>query len=91
MARTEQHEAVTVTVELEENEDRTEARATLSIGGKEFAGWGRARRNPGDPNVPMVGEELAVARALSELSHRLIDAAAGTIESFEGHPVRLTV
>ena len=91
MARSGDHEAITVSIEIDENEERTEAKATLALGGNEFAGWGRARRNPADPNVPMVGEELAVARALSELSHRLIDAAAGTIESFEGHPVRLTV
>jgi Domain of unknown function (DUF1876) len=39
----------------------------------------------------VVGEELAIARALSELSHHLVDAAAQAIESFEGHPVRLTV
>jgi Domain of unknown function (DUF1876) len=81
----------TVEVSLEETEDRTEAKASIRINDREFSGWGRARRNPADPNVPMVGEELAIARALSELSHHLVDAAAQTIESFEGHPVRLTV
>ncbi|MGH9246606.1 MAG: DUF1876 domain-containing protein [Acidimicrobiales bacterium] len=80
-----------VDIQIDETEERTEAKATIRVRDKEFAGWGRARRNPADPNVPMVGEELAIARALSELSHHLVDAAAQTIESFEGHPVRLSV
>lgn len=80
-----------VEISIEETEDRTEAKASIRLNDRDFSGWGRARRNPGDPNVPMVGEELAIARALSELSHHLVDAAAETIESFEGHPVRLTV
>ena len=86
----EEHKAMTVDIQVDETDDRTEAKATLRIRDNEFAGWGRARRNPGDPNVPLVGEELAVARALSELAHRLVDAAAGTIENYEGHPIRLT-
>ena len=36
-----------------------------------------------------VGEELATARALSELSHKLVDAAAIEIEEFEGRRVHL--
>jgi hypothetical protein len=87
----EDSKALTVEIQLDESEERTEAKASIRLRDKEFTGWGRARRNPGDPNVPMVGEELAVARALSELSHHLVDAAAETIESFEGHPVRLNV
>jgi hypothetical protein len=39
--------------------------------------------------VPAVGEELAVARALSELAHLLVSEAADTIEAFEGKPVEL--
>ncbi len=39
---------------------------------------------------PVVGEELAVARALSELSHQLLAAAAESIEGFVGHRVTLT-
>ena len=34
-------------------------------------GWGRARRNPTDPEMPSVGEEIAAARALADLSHHL--------------------
>jgi Rv2632c-like len=79
----------TVEIAIDEDDNHTEARATVRVGEKEFHGWGRARRNPNDPNVPMVGEELAIARALSELSHQLLGAAADAIEAFEGHPISL--
>jgi hypothetical protein len=62
---------------------------TLHIGDKEYGGWGRARRNPADPNVPRIGEELAVARALADLSHHLVEAAVVEIESHEGHTVQV--
>jgi len=39
--------------------------------------------------VPVIGEELAAARALSDLSHQLLHAAAARIEDFEGHPVKV--
>jgi hypothetical protein len=79
----------TVVVVFTEEEDRTRADARMRAVRREWHGWGRARRNPLDPDVPMIGEELAAARALSDLSHQLVDAAAHAIESFEGHPVRL--
>jgi hypothetical protein len=56
---------------------------------RDFIARGRARRNPRDPNVPVVGEELAAARALSDLSHQLLHAAAERIEAFEGRPVKV--
>jgi uncharacterized protein DUF1876 len=73
----------TIKVTLEEDEQHTDARAALELRDSEFVGWGRARRNPSDPNVPKVGEELAIARALSELSHQLVESAASLIESHE--------
>jgi hypothetical protein len=45
------------------------------------------QRNPAEPNVPAIGDELAAARALSDLTDQLIHLAAHTIEAFEGHPV----
>ena len=57
------------------------------LGSERYAGWGRARRNPTDPAIPQIGEELASARALADLSHRLVEAAATAIEAFEGKPV----
>jgi hypothetical protein len=79
----------TVELQLEESPDHTDARAVLRQGGTEFTGWGRARRNPSDPDVPEIGDELAVARALSDLSHHLVDAAARAIEEYEGRQVNL--
>jgi hypothetical protein len=81
----------TVQVRIDEHEGRTRAVARLRIDDTEsVTGTGLARLNPGDPDVPEIGDELAVARALSELSHRLLDVAAGSIEQSSGvpaHPV----
>jgi Domain of unknown function (DUF1876) len=79
----------TIEVLLEEDQSETEATALLRVGDRELGGWGRARRNPHDPERPRVGEELAAARALSELSHKLVEAAAAEIEEFEGRRVDL--
>jgi len=78
-----------IEITFEEDSVHTEARASVVIRGATFTGWGRARRNPSDMNVPMVGEELAAARALSDLAHKLVEAAAETISGVEGSPVRL--
>jgi hypothetical protein len=76
----------TLEIAIGENADETEAQARLRVDDTELEGWGRARRRPGDPQRPRVGEELAVARALSELSHRLLDAALAEIEDSERRP-----
>ena len=79
-----------VEIAIEETPDgHTEAKAMLPVGERRFGGWGQARRNPTDPQMPRVGEELAVARAWSDLSHNLIEAAAATIEAHEGRPARV--
>ena len=65
-----------VTLVLEEDEDHTRAEARLRMRGSTYIGTGRARRNPGDPAVPRIGEELAVGRALSELAHQILSALA---------------
>ena len=80
---------LSIDVALEEDETHTEATARVSIGGTDYSGSGLARRNPSDPNVPMIGEELATARALSDLSHTLIDVAAKTLEDHLGRPVAI--
>jgi hypothetical protein len=63
-----------------ENGPRTRADAILELASARFHGFGQAKRAPQDPSVPVVGEELAAARALSDLSHQLLDAAAARIE-----------
>jgi Rv2632c-like len=77
----------TVEVVFTEDEDQTRADARMLGGQSEWHGWGRARRNPADANVRLIGEELAAARALSDLSHQIIDSASHTIETHEGEPV----
>jgi Rv2632c-like len=83
-------QTTTVQITLDEDEEHTEAQASLRLLERDFVARGQARRNPHDPNVPVVGEELAVARALADLSHQLLAAAAESIEGFVGHRVSLT-
>lgn len=78
-----------VEVSFSEDGDRTRADAVLELAGQRFHGFGRAKRAPEDPSVPVIGEEVAAARALSHLSHQLLEAAAERIEGFEGHPVEV--
>ncbi|MGZ4287908.1 MAG: DUF1876 domain-containing protein [Solirubrobacteraceae bacterium] len=79
----------TVNISFTEEGDRTRADAILELASQKFHGFGQAKRAPAGPNVPVVGQDLAAARALSDLSHKLLEAAAERIESFEGHPVKL--
>ena len=77
----------TVQVDIDEHEDRTRAVARLHRGADQsLSGTGLARLNPADRAVPKIGDELAVARALSELSHLLRDIAARDIEQSSGEP-----
>ena len=78
-------------ISFDEDRDHTVAEVTLRLGNGTFTGAGRARRHPGDPNVPVVGEELAAARALSDISHKLLDAAAEVISEREGRPAHLAL
>ena len=72
----------TVQVTLDEHGDDTVADATLSLENKiEMRGRGSSRRNPADESEPRIGDELATARALSDLAHQLLAAAATDIES----------
>ena len=78
-----------VSIRFSEDDDRTRADADLEGAPVQLSGFGTARRNPVDPNLPAVGEEIAAARALADLSHHLLEQAAHEIESWEGHPVEL--
>jgi hypothetical protein len=78
-----------INIAFTEDADRTRADATLELASQCFHGFGQAKRAPEDPSVPVVGQDLAAARALADLSHQLLEAAAQRIESFEGHPVKL--
>ena len=72
-----------------EDGDRTRADAILELASARFHGFGQAKRAPDDPSIPVIGEELAAARALSDLSQQLLQAAADRIESYEGRPVKV--
>lgn len=66
-----------ITLDLHVVEDETETRvqAVLDLRGDHFEAEGSARRNPADPPVPIIGEELAIARALSDLTVSVMEAA----------------
>ena len=78
-----------VEIAFSEEGDRTRADAILELASDRFHGYGQAKRAPEDPRVPVIGQDLAAARALSDLSHQLLHAAASRIEAFEGHPVNV--
>lgn len=84
-----EEKSLNISVDLVEDERHTEATARIDIAGTEYSGRGLARRAPEDPNVPMIGEELATARALADLSHRLVDAATQALEDKLGRPVTI--
>lgn len=78
-----------VEILLEETPDTTDATATLRTGDAECTAHGHAQRNPADPSVPRIGEELATARALSELSSKLVAESAQILEVHLGRHVEL--
>ena len=70
-----------VGLNITETDGRTHAEARLVMpGGDELAGSGDARRNPADREVTLIGEQIAAARALSDLAGQLLHAAAAGIE-----------
>jgi hypothetical protein len=69
-----------VRLEIIEDGDHCEVTAHLDAGDRGLSGVGRSRRNPADPTLPQVGEELATARALHDLAHHLSQDAWRMIE-----------
>jgi hypothetical protein len=66
-----------VEIFIDEDDGRTYAEARLYASENTgLCGVGRAKLNPIDEDVPEIGDELAAARALSDLSHRLLMTAA---------------
>lgn len=81
----EQTKDVTLSITLEEDETTTVATAVLELRGDHFEAKGQARRNPVDPVKPVIGEELAIARALRRLESQITEAAEEKIERFLVH------
>ncbi|MEV0305583.1 DUF1876 domain-containing protein [Streptomyces prasinus] len=65
---------------LFEDEGTTKARVVLNTGTTEFTGHGAAHRDPGDMDVPEVGDELAAGRAMHDLGRRLVETAERDID-----------
>jgi Domain of unknown function (DUF1876) len=65
-----------------EIDGETDAEARLTrADNRNFSSRGKAKLNPADRNVGMIGEEIAIARALSDFSHKLLHSAAVGVES----------
>lgn len=72
----------TIDVYLDERDGHTHAEARLRPGDTvTLTGVGRARLNPRDADVPEIGDELAVARALTDLGHQLLVTSSLDIEA----------
>ena len=79
-------------IEVAFQEDDYRGRGSASIARRvELRARGTARRNPDDPAQPQIGEEIAAARALSDLVHQLLDKAATQIEEATHKPAHLSV
>lgn len=82
--------SVDIFVDEHEGERTTHAEARLHTNDKtHLVGHGDARRNPDDAEIAEIGDELAVARALSDLAHQLLHAAASDIEAITHKPAHV--
>ncbi len=86
---TERRWTVDIVIDEVDDERTTHAEARLHTDGEQLSARGTAYRHPGDVDVPQIGDELAAARALSELSHHLVHAAAANIEEVTQRPSHL--
>jgi hypothetical protein len=77
----------TVDVSIDEHDGKTRATARLRWRDQESVGVGASRLNPADREVADIGDELAVARALSDLVRRLMAVTAHDIEAVTNEPV----
>jgi Domain of unknown function (DUF1876) len=60
-----------VTFAIDEHHGRTHARVELQWGSSHLAGLGVAYRHPADHLMHQTGQELATARALSDLADQV--------------------
>ncbi len=80
-------------LDIEFDEDETHTHATVRAqlaDGDTMTAIGDAFRNPRDISQPMIGEEIAAARALIALGTDLLHRAGSRIEAVTRHPVHLT-
>jgi len=80
----------TVDIFIDEDDGHTYAEARLHTGADtHLTGVGRAKLNPADDDIPEIGDELATARALSDLGHRLLLTASADIQAVTRESVHL--
>jgi Rv2632c-like len=77
------HKHITIEIGIDEDDTTTLVHAVLDLRGEHFDATGRAKRSPGDPCIPVIGEELALARALGSLEDQIIDAAYERIDGLK--------
>jgi Rv2632c-like len=83
----EKEKDVVLSIHLSEDDTSTVATAELDLRGDHFEATGTSRRNPIDPPKPLIGEELAIARALRQLEDQITEAARDKIDRFLVHEV----
>ncbi|MET9881830.1 DUF1876 domain-containing protein [Streptomyces sp. NPDC006430] len=66
---------------FEDDAHTTKARLELDTGANKLTGHGTARCAPQDEDVPEIGDELAVARAMENLADQLKRAAYGDMQA----------
>ena len=80
-----------MTLHLDEHDGQTRATVRLHTRDTMLTGVGTAHRHPRDTDVPEIGDELAAARALSDLAHKLFGAAVADIEAATQRPAPITL
>lgn len=78
-----------VQLDITEIDGRTTVHATLVGDGVVLQADGGAKLNPADADVPVIGDELAAARALRRLADELLGEAAADIGATDGVPAVL--
>lgn len=86
------NESRTITLSMRVAEEVS--KTTCDVGfttpnGTPVHGHGTARRHPDDPEVPQIGDEVATARALFDLAHKLLDTASQDLGNQLHRRVRL--
>ena len=76
-----------IDVLIDEHEERTRAKARLSWAGTSLVGVGLARVDPLDEPVAKIGDELAIARALTDLANQLFALTSTDIQTSTHQPV----
>lgn len=87
MGNTDDAKTCRVDVLIDELDERTRAKARLSWADRDFVGVGLARLDPADEPVARIGDELAIARALTDLANQLFALTSTDIQASTHQPV----